>query len=292
MSWPERMQRVIEYFEENLAAEINIDQAARLACCSKFHFHRVFYSMFGVTPADYVRKRRLTVAATELNSGKSKVIDVATKYGYESPNAFTRAFKNLHGINPGKVALGGSKIRAYRRASIKYEGGETVQYTIVQKSAFMLMGKAKHFTFDQFVKQGSKFWKEYTGSDAYKALWNRTKGVAGNVSGAPLMSVYFPDEASNTDAFTDVLGVEVTPDSDSDKSLLYQVPAATYAEFSCTYQTSMKTNRYIYGQWFAATGYERDADKPDIAAYFPVAFRPMKEMGVRWWIPIINTKSG
>jgi len=58
-------------------------------------------------------------------------------------------------------------------------------------------------------------------------------------------------------------------------------------EFNCTYQSSMKTNRYIYGEWFSSTGYEHDGNKPDIAAYFPVAFRPIKEMGIRWWIPIV-----
>ena len=47
-------------------------------------------------------------------------------------------------------------------------------------------------------------------------------------------------------------------------------------------------NKYIYGEWFSSTGYERDGSKPDIAAYFPVAFRPMKDMGVRWWIPIVE----
>jgi AraC family transcriptional regulator len=104
------------------------------------------------------------------------------------------------------------------------------------------------------------------------------------------MSVYFPDDHQNRDSFTDVLAIEAAPEIETKEFEVYSVPAATYAEFNCTYQTSMKTNRYIYGEWFASTGYERDGNKPDIAAYFPVAFRPIKEMGVRWWIPVVSKR--
>lgn len=116
------------------------------------------------------------------------------------------------------------------------------------------------------------------------------KWQARTLTEAPLVSVYFPNENSKNDQFTDVLGLEVTSEMDIDKLNPHTVPSATYAEFDCTYKTSMKTNRYIYGEWFPSSGYERDGNKPDIAAYFPIAFRPFGEMGVRWWIPIIKKK--
>jgi len=102
------------------------------------------------------------------------------------------------------------------------------------------------------------------------------------------MSVYIPQEDGSRETFTDVLGVEKNAAIESNKFEVFQIPAATYAEFECTYSTSKKMNKYIYGEWFAATGYERDEGKPDVAAYFPIAFKPMKDMVVRWWVPILK----
>jgi AraC family transcriptional regulator len=161
-------------------------------------------------------------------------------------------------------------------------------YRIIEKPEFRVLGKSKEFEFDKFIKNGAKFWKEYVNSDEYKLLWELTKGRCGPVTEAPLMSVYIPKDNGSRDCFTDILGLEVTSKIVSNEFGVYSVPSATYAEFNCTYQTSMKTNRYIYGEWFASTGYERDGDKPDIAAYFPVAFRSVKEMGIRWWVPVTN----
>jgi AraC family transcriptional regulator len=90
MEWPERMNAAIDYIEDNLAGEIDFNEAAKRACCSPFHFQRIFFAVNGVTPAEYARRRRLTLAARELSSGNTKVIDIAMKYGYDSPDAFTR----------------------------------------------------------------------------------------------------------------------------------------------------------------------------------------------------------
>ena len=95
MEWPERMNAAVDYVEANLAGDIDMEKAARIACCSSFHFRRMFYAFAGVTAAEYVRQRRMTLAAKELSTEKTKVIDAAVKYGYDSPDAFTRAFRNV-----------------------------------------------------------------------------------------------------------------------------------------------------------------------------------------------------
>jgi AraC family transcriptional regulator len=104
------------------------------------------------------------------------------------------------------------------------------------------------------------------------------------------MSVYLPDENGKRDSLTDILGTEKSNETDPGIFTVFHIPAATYAEFNCTYQTSVKMNKFIYGEWFPSTGYERDEQKPDIAAYFPVAFMSTKGMGVRWWIPVVKNK--
>lgn len=292
MSWSERMNLAIEYIEENLDGEIGIEDAAKIACCSKYHFHRMFFASFNVTFSEYLRKRRLTLAAVDIVSGEARIVDVALKYGYDSPNAFTRAFRNMHGFNPSKAYSSPVSFASYSRVFLPLEttGAESMDYRIVKIPSFKVVGKGKSFEFDDFTKNGPGYWKEYVGSDEYKKLWQLTDGKPGAITGAPLLSVYFPEENSNRDEFLDVLGVELTSDLDMGEFEVHTVPSATYAEFDCTYRTSMKTNRYIYGEWFSSIGYERDGNKPDIAAYFPIAFRPSSEMGVRWWIPVIRKK--
>ena len=290
MSWLERMNLAVEYIEENLNGEITIEDVAKIACCSKFHFHRVFYSCFNVTFAEYIRKRKFTLAAVDVISGQDKIMDIALKYGYDSPNAFTRAFRNIHGVNPSEARLSQVKLATYSRVFFPKDnlGVEKMDYRIVEKPSFKIVGKSKRFEFDDFTKNGQKFWKEYVGSEDYKALCQLSNGKPGLTTGAPLLTAYFPKEKSKRDEFLDVLGIEFSTDSDTKPFDVHTVPSATYAEFECSYRGSMKTNRYIYGKWFSATGYERDGNKPDVVAYFPMPYRHFSEMGVRWWVPVIK----
>jgi AraC family transcriptional regulator len=234
----------------------------------------------------------LTLAAAELVAGKAKVIDIALKYGYESPNAFTRAFRNMHGLNPRETRASGVKLLTCHRVSfhVEIKGVSGMNYGIIEKPAFKLAGKSKKFTHENFFKEAPKYWKEYVHTKQYLALWGLTNGKWGPVTEAPLMSVYLPGGKGNRDAFTDIFGMEISTEIHPKKFQVFEIPAATYAEFNCTYQTAAKMNKTIYGEWLPSTGYERDAQKPDIAAYFPVAFMPIKDMGVRWWIPVVKKK--
>ena len=290
MSWSKRMSLVIEHIEENLNGEIAIEDVAKMACCSKYHFHRVFYSFFNITFSDYVRKRRFTLAAVDVLNTRKRIMDIALSYGYDSPNAFTRTFRNIHGINPSEARLSRMKLVAYKKISFSLELGdiEKMDYRIIEIPSFKIIGKSKSFGFDEFAKNGQKFWKEYVGSEAYKALCQLTHGRPGSITGAPLLTAYFPKEKSESDEFLDMLGIEYSPDFHAKPFEVHTVPSATYAEFLCSYGSSMKTNRYIYREWFSSTGYERDGDKPDVVAYFPIPYRHFREMGVRWWIPVVK----
>ena len=290
MEWSGRLNAAIDYIESNLAEEIDINEAAKIACCSQYHFQRMFFAIIGITPGEYIRQRRLTSAARELAIGNEKVIDIALKYGYKSPNAFTRAFRNMHGINPRKVRSSGVTLSAYNRVSfhIEIKGGDDMDYKIVEKPSYEIVGQCKKFTHDNFFKEAPSFWKEYVCTEEYMELWNLTGGEWGKVTEAPLMSVYLPAEDDSKDSFYDIFCVEKTENMNWKKFRVFQIPAGAYAEFNCTYQTSAKTNKYIYGEWLPSTGYERDPKRPDIAAYFPVPFLSTKGMGVRWWIPVLK----
>lgn len=113
-----RMNSAMDYIESNLADEISYDKAAQIACCSTYHFQRMFSFITEVPLSEYIRRRRLTLAAFELQTSDIKVVDVALKYGYESPEAFSRAFKSLHGIVPVSARDSGVVLKAFPKMSL------------------------------------------------------------------------------------------------------------------------------------------------------------------------------
>ncbi|MGF3194913.1 helix-turn-helix transcriptional regulator [Facklamia sp. P13055] len=100
MKWLENLSNAIAYIEDNLEEEISYDEVVRIACCSTYYFQRIFSYVTGISLSEYIRRRRMTQAAFELQRTNQKVIDVALKYGYSSPTAFNRAFQSVHGIAP------------------------------------------------------------------------------------------------------------------------------------------------------------------------------------------------
>ena len=124
LDWLDHMNAAIEYIETHLADDISYDRAAQIACCSTYHFQRMFSYITGIPLSEYIRRRRLTLAAFELQAGNCKVIDAALKYGYESPEAFSRAFKKLHDV----MAL----LAAYR---VEKQNNETLE-AYLQCTAF------------------------------------------------------------------------------------------------------------------------------------------------------------
>lgn len=108
MDWQQGMNRAVGYIEENLAGDIRVDTAARHAGCSVWEFQRVFSFLTHQSLGDYIRGRRLALAAAELRGGGDKVIDIAIKYGYDSPAAFSRAFRQLYGMSPSSARGAGA----------------------------------------------------------------------------------------------------------------------------------------------------------------------------------------
>ena len=142
MDWIKGIQRAIDYTEAHLTEEIDYDAVAKEACSSAFHFQRVFSIMCGLTLGDYIRMRRLSLAADELIHSDEKVIDIALKYGYETPESFTRAFSRFHGITPTEARNGGM-VKSFSRLSVKLilTGGSEMDYRIEKPGAIKVICK-------------------------------------------------------------------------------------------------------------------------------------------------------
>ena len=113
MEWVERLNQSINYIEEHLTDEIDYEQLGRIACCSPYHYQRMFTYMAGVTLAEYIRRRKMSLAAVDLRSGEERIIDIAAKYGYDSHTAFNRAFRSFHGIAPSSVKEEGVSVKSF-----------------------------------------------------------------------------------------------------------------------------------------------------------------------------------
>lgn len=141
----QQLNAALDYIERRLEEEIDIAEAARIAVCSEYHFRRVFSFLAGVPLSEYVRRRRLTLAADELTQGTGRIIDIALKYGYGSPDAFTKAFCSLHGVTPAEARGSGVPLKAYPRMSFRLtvQGGDPMDYRIESKEAFRVAGLMK-----------------------------------------------------------------------------------------------------------------------------------------------------
>ena len=148
MDWITGIQNAIDCIEEHITEELDYAQIARKSFSSPFHFQRVFSILCGYTLGEYIRSRRLTLAGLELANTREKVIDVAYKYGYDSPESFAKAFQKFHGITPSQARGGGGMLKSFSRLSIKVslEGGSIMNYRIEEKPAMLLTGYKRRFT--------------------------------------------------------------------------------------------------------------------------------------------------
>ena len=145
MDWITGIQRALDYVEAHLTDEIDFDRVAAESFSSSYHFQRTFSILCGHSLGEYVRMRRLTLAGAELASTGAKVIDVALKYGYDSPDSFTKAFRAFHGITPTEAKRGGAPLRSFSRLSIKIslEGGSTMNYRVEEKAPFSVIERVE-----------------------------------------------------------------------------------------------------------------------------------------------------
>jgi AraC family transcriptional regulator len=295
MEWSDRMNAAIDYIEENLAGEIDLKRAAEIACCSFFHFLRMFFAIIGVTPSEYIRQRRLTLAAMELTSNDIKVIDVAVKYGYSSPVSFTRAFRNVHGITPQAARTSGVKLVAFPRISfyVSVKGRSVMDYHLVEKPAFDVIGKSRKTTTvnKENYKALPRFWAEFKASKDFKTVHDLLAVKQGVVTGDSILGVCIPNENKNLEEFVYAIGIEKMGKNVPAGFEEIHVPAATWAVFDVTgpaAKSVQDTIDRIYGEWFPSTGYE-EAPLPELEVYFPGDMnRP--EYRCQVWVPVVKKK--
>lgn len=178
MNYFERMQSSIEFIEGNLTNEINLTEVAEVANCSLFHFHRLFQLYVGNSVKRYVRMRRLTAAARELVETRRRIIDIAFSYQYGSPEAFSRAFKKMHGLTPWEYRKWGVFVPLNRKADLVRLGavgqriGVMMKPRIVARDSFLVVGLELETEHGACRNDVPTFWRELSSGQSLRKLKN------------------------------------------------------------------------------------------------------------------------
>ena len=164
MEWLKRFAQVIEYIEQNLDGEISYEEAAKIACCSTNYFQRMFSYVVGLSLSEYIRQRRMTKAAFDLQNGQEKIRDIGSKYGYVSPTSFHRAFQKVHGVSPSAARISGTELNSYPQLhfSVSISGMNGLRYRMENRDAMRFVGAtlALPNNISQYEKYYGRFWKE------------------------------------------------------------------------------------------------------------------------------------
>lgn len=284
MEWLERLNQAIDYIEDNLSETIDYDQAAQIACCSTFHFQRMFSYIAGVPLSEYIRRRRMTSAAFDLQSRKMKVIDVALKYGYDSPTSFNRAFQNVHGVTPSAAHTEGVMLKAFPRITFKIsiKGDAEMNYRIEQKNAFRIIGVKEHMNMniEESFARVPLFWADTIKSGIIPKMCE--------LMNQPLFGVLGVSTCMNGTDLNYYIAV-ATDKPTIPGTVEYEVPASTWAIFECvgSMPNAMQDlQKRIITEWLPTSGYEY-ANAPDIEIYFEGDQQsPTYKSEV--WLPIVK----
>ncbi|MDE6714689.1 MAG: AraC family transcriptional regulator [Lachnospiraceae bacterium] len=248
MNWVEIIEDAVEYIERNITGDLTVSRIAKEVNISAFYFQRGFSMLCGYTVGEYIRMRRLSIAGEELLSSDEKVIDLAIKYGYDSPDSFTKAFTRFHGITPTDVRRGGAVLKSFAPLHIKLslEGGCVMEYRIEEKPAFKVMGISKGFSYENANVEIPKFWDE-----AFIQASER-----------PVMGMYGVcfDEEMGGNQFRYMIADDLDAEQAERKHLdVQEIKAHVWAVFPCRGAMPLplqEVNRRIFSEWLPASSYE------------------------------------
>jgi AraC family transcriptional regulator len=246
------------YIEKNLMDTIDVNQMARIAGCSEYHFRRMFSFLAGMSLGEYIRRRRLSLAAILLHSDGEKVIDVALSLGYETPEAFSKAFQALHGVNPSQAKKLDVELKSFPPMTFQLtiSGGIEMDYRIVKKKSFQIVGFKKRVTL-QF--KGVNPQMDVLVQKLTPQIILELKGLCDiEPMGIINASANFSERTVEGSELDQYLGVATTKPVPNDYDIL-QVRASTWAVFSAigVFPNALQeTWAKIYGEWLPTSGYE------------------------------------
>lgn len=244
MGWMETIGDAVQYIEENITQELTPERIAKHVNLSPFYFQKGFAMLCGFTVGEYVRSRRLALAGNDLANGDEKVIEIAMKYGYDSPDSFTKAFTRFHGVTPTSARKDRVMLKSFAPLKIKLslEGGYLMDYRMEKKPAFTVIANAKSFPYEGAKQTIPLFWQEHFAS-----------GKGSVVCGKYGINI---DESMGRNEFEYLIADDYTPGREVPAGFVTRtIPELTWAVFPCTGalpDALQDVNIKIYTEWLPA----------------------------------------
>lgn len=281
------MNNAMAYLEEHLTEDIDYGKVSQMAQCSEYHFKRMFSFLAGVSLSEYIRRRRLTLAALDLKDKNVRIIDAAFKYGYNSADAFSRAFYLMHGVLPSAARNENAQLKAYPRMTfqLSIKGGCEMNYRIIEKEPFRLVGFMKRVPVifegvnPEILKMTELLTPESVGK--LKAISNIEP--AGIISA----SANFTDGRMEGKGEVDhYIGVATSNDQVEGFEVL-EIDSGTWAVFESIGpfpETLQNVWGRIYSEWFPTSGYEASEGPEILWNESPDTLNPNYRSEI--WIPV------
>ena len=290
-----QLNHAVKYIEDNIYDDIELEKVAKVTSYSPYHFGRLFYYITDMPISEYIRRRKLSLAAMELQNSKTKVIDVAVKLGYDSADSFTRAFVKQHGVTPSEARRNGVVLKIFPPITflIKIQGVHGMNWRIEDKEAFEVFGIERIFRNDETSKVPD-FWAECYHAGQYHKLYHDAGGVGDPDHEQPGVSVVnaicgYCESGENT--FPYMLCAFKTDSCITDGYKIFQVPKTTWAVFRSEEADNPGKQipdlfRRAYSEWLPSSGYDKTFG-PDMEIYY------MSDGGKYYeevWIPVVKKK--
>ena len=244
MEWMAVIGNSIQYIEAHITEPLTIETIARAVNVSPFYFQKGFALLCGFTVSEYIRNRRLALAGNDLAATDEKVIDIALKYGYDSPDSFTKAFTRFHGVTPTAARRDGVLLKSFAPLKIRFslEGGYLMDYKIVSKDAFTVLANAAVFPYEGAKARVPAFWQQHYAEGKGKTDMG-TYGV--NI-----------DESMGQETFEYLIADPCDPGCEApDGFVVRTIPAFTWAVFPCKGALPVAlqdVNTRIFTEWLPA----------------------------------------
>ncbi len=295
MDFVQRMAEAVDYVEAHITDDIDYQDVARIVCCGVYQFGRIFSYIVGLSLTEYVRRRRLTLAALELQEGGRKVIDVALRYGYASPESFARAFREMHGMSPREACAPGVTLKLHPRLSfhITIQGEQDMEYRIEKRDVIHGVGLVQNLgkctvnqDADQWQDKNEKawrFWDAFLNHEPNRIIRDRYQ-----LYRPPFWQMGVTHTLDNGETVL-AIGAE-DAGGDYPELTRFTVPASAWAVFTARGSLDQKAHpvealmTQIVTEWLPSSGYVKSMNY-EIEVYGPGDTR-QDDYTTEIWIPI------
>lgn len=271
-----QLNRAMNYIEEYISDDIYIDGISKVTNYSPYHFNRIFYYITGMPLSEYIRKRKLTLSAVELQNSDVKVIDLALKYGYESADSFTRAFVKQHGVTPTTARQSGVVLKFFPPLTfqINIKGVQEMNWRIEKKEAFEVFGIERIFPNEETGKIPD-FWTECQRNGSYGKLSEDAGGerpMQEPSKNCCVINALCGHIETTANEFPYMLFALKNENYKTDGYKIVQVPKTTWAVFrtdglkdhaNCQIPSLFQR---AYSEWLPSSGYDK-TNGPDMEIY-------------------------